>query len=433
MIPADETLHGFVQAFDMNFMRDALELHMPTLGSIASCRIERFRYRKQNRATFLYEIETSTGRNWVTGSLYKGRKAKRSFEEAHENRNVSYVPELDMLLEQFPQDRKLGYVSELMRVNNEALLQALVPFFGSGWRLSIIEIVPVRYRPRIAAVFKVAVSAIKEEKTAFHNFYVKIYAEDDIIKQFPNLSQNRDGLNFALLRPVAVIPQANAIIWPEVKGQSLADVLPNSGNREYFFKAATALSEFHQSHQVLVKVSADEVVRRDCIKHTEIISSILPALSGDLNELTNSLAQAFDKQIFVPCHQDMKPEHILFHNGRSVMIDVEGIALSDPALDIGNMLARISAGWWLNNISPQLCETAMAGFLNGIAPIDNHRLVAAFAFGKIKTATFAISHQVNNWARIASNELEDARKAIRTSIIPEVSANVNDEFSRIDT
>lgn len=63
MIPADETLHGFVQAFDMNFMRDALELHMPTLGSIASCRIERFRYRKQNRATFLYEIETSTGRN----------------------------------------------------------------------------------------------------------------------------------------------------------------------------------------------------------------------------------------------------------------------------------------------------------------------------------------------------------------------------------
>lgn len=99
MIPADETLHGFVQAFDMNFMRDALELHMPTLGSIASCRIERFRYRKQNRATFLYEIETSTGRNWITGSLYKGRKAKRSFEEAHENRNVSYIPELDMLLE----------------------------------------------------------------------------------------------------------------------------------------------------------------------------------------------------------------------------------------------------------------------------------------------------------------------------------------------
>ncbi len=75
-------------------------------------------------------------------------------------------------------------------------------------------------------------------------------------------------------------------------------------------------------------------------------------------------------------------------------VSLEGIALSDPALDIGNILARISAGWWLNNINPQLCETFMAGFLNGIAPIDDHRLAAAYAFGKIKTATFAISHQL---------------------------------------
>ncbi len=119
MIPTDETLHDFVQAFDMRFMHNAFELHMPALGSIASCHIERFRYRKQSRATFLYEIETSAGRNWITGSLYAGRKARRSFREADENKNVSYVPELGMLLEQFPQDRKLSYVSELRRNSSQ--------------------------------------------------------------------------------------------------------------------------------------------------------------------------------------------------------------------------------------------------------------------------------------------------------------------------
>jgi hypothetical protein len=426
MIPADEILHGFAKSFDMNFMRDAFETSMPTLGPITSCQIERLRYRKQSRATFLYEIETATGRSWITGSLYAGRKAKRSSEEAPENKSIRYIPELGMLLEQFPQDRKLSYVSELMRGNDEALLHALVPCFGRGWKLSVTEIVPIRYRPRIAAVFRVAVSAINKEETEFRRFYVKTYTEDDVTKMFQNLSQNRDGLRYALLRPVAVIPQANAIAWPEIDGHSIADILLNSGNRGHFVKAAAALTEFHQSHQSLARVSATEVVRRDCIKHAEFISSILPALSGALDELTNSLPQAFGEPIFAPSHQDMKPEHILFHNGQAALIDIEGIALSDPALDIGNMLARISAGWWLYDASPQSCETAMEGFLDGIAAIDDHRLVAAFALGKMKTATFAISHQVNDWVRIASHELEEASKAMRTLTIPNVGAHVSE-------
>ncbi len=147
MIPVDEILHGFAKSFDMNFMRDAFETSVPTLGPITSCRIERFRYRKQSRAIFLYEIETATARSWITGSLYVGRKAKRSSEEAPENKSIGYIPELGMLLEQFPQDRKLSYVSELMRGNDQALLHALVPCFGRGWKLSVTEIVPIRYRP----------------------------------------------------------------------------------------------------------------------------------------------------------------------------------------------------------------------------------------------------------------------------------------------
>ncbi len=259
----------------------------------------------------------------------------------------------------------------------------------------------------------------------FRRFYVKTYTEDDVTKMFQNLSQNRDGLRYALLRPVAVIPQANAIAWPEIDGHSLADTLLNSGNRGHFVKAAAALTEFHQSHQSLARVSATEVVRRDCIKHTEFISSILPALSGVLDELTSSLPQAFGEPVFAPCHQDMKPEHVLFHNGQAALIDVEGIALSDSALDIGNVLARISAGWWLNNASPQSCKTALEGFLDGIAPIDGHRLAAAFALGKMKTATFSINHQVNDWVQIASHELEAASKAMRTLTIPNVGAHVS--------
>ena len=62
MIPTDDALHGFTQSFDVGVMRGALETHLPSLGTVIACRIERFRYRKQKRAIFLYELETPSGR-----------------------------------------------------------------------------------------------------------------------------------------------------------------------------------------------------------------------------------------------------------------------------------------------------------------------------------------------------------------------------------
>lgn len=408
MIPKDDVLYGFVQSFDMSFMRSAFEIHMPTLGSITSCRIERFRYRKQNRATFLYELETASGRDWISGSLYAGRKVKRTFDEARENRNVGYIPELGMWLERFPQDRKLSFVSELMRNNSEILVNGLGPCFGSGWKLAITEIVPVRYRPRLAAVLRVEVRGTKGKVAIIRRFFVKTYAEGDVVGMFHDLSQNRDGRTYSLLRPVVVMQSANTIAWPEIPGPSLADALVDGGDRGQFTRVAAALTEFHRSDQVLPKVSPTEVVRRESAKHGKFISTILPSLAFVTDELARILPQAFGEQAIAPCHHDMKPEHVLFQDSHVAMIDVEGIALCDPALDIGNMLARISASCWLSNANPESCGMATAGFLEGIARVDDRKLAAAFALGKMKTATFAISHQINDWVRIATRELEEA-------------------------
>jgi aminoglycoside phosphotransferase (APT) family kinase protein len=129
----------------------------------------------------------------------------------------------------------------------------------------------------------------------------------------------------------------------------------------------------------------------------------------------HALPKAFPEHAVAPYHHDMKPEHVLIHGGRSTLIDVEGIALGDPALDIGNMLARISAACWLNGASLKSCKLAMMAFLDGLAPMPERRLAAAYALGKMKTATFAVSHQIEDWAQIASCEIDSAINALHST------------------
>jgi hypothetical protein len=60
----------------------------------------------------------------------------------------------------------------------------------------------------------------------------------------------------------------------------------------------------------------------------------------------------------------------------------------------------------------------MAEFLNGSLPLSERSVAAAFALGKMKTATFAISHQVDDWQRIAAHEITLAAKVLQTQSLP---------------
>jgi hypothetical protein len=400
-IPNDETLPGFQSAFDMEQMRTELEDAMPRLAKVHSCRIDRFRYRKGARATFAFEAITDSGAVWITGTLWPGLKAWNLFQK---NEGTGYSSRTHMLLERFPEDRKMPDIARVLKGNCTELLTALRQRHGSTVKIKSYQ--TVRYRPHIACVILLTISAPDTAEDC--KYYLKIYAEDDAATFSKNLERVADGENYALLRPAYIIPGLNAVLWPEITGTSLAQAIAGDSFSESLETAARGLRAFHTSSHDLPNLPAASLVQSDANKHTTFIRHFLPTFSSHLAELCEALPKQFDDALLSPIHHDMKPEHLLVRNDCCHIIDVEGLALGDPAIDIGNMVARIHALSWLNGVDPNQCKSVAAVFVESSSRIDPKRLSAAVALGKLKLATFAVSHQIENWETIARGEVETA-------------------------
>ena len=130
----------------------------------------------------LYElllVDEATGhakKQWVSGSIFKGGKAKKLSEKylstasanGANNADIqlpgfSYIQDLQMFVQCFPMDRHLPELAKIMEHGDPAVNALLMQQFGPGdWRMEHREIVPVRYRPGVGATMRATVRAQNE-------------------------------------------------------------------------------------------------------------------------------------------------------------------------------------------------------------------------------------------------------------------------------
>ena len=168
---ADPAFPQLKIATDPGYMKQTFRTHLHPVGGkvydIEDCRFIRLRYRQDSRRFLLYTlrlVEPDTGRERevrVTGLLYAQKdKAERAWRklQATDPRQeipdawltfepVSFVPELDMLVQVFPYDRRLPTLPLLVAGPPPELEPLLLARFGAGdWRAEAWNIEPVRYR-----------------------------------------------------------------------------------------------------------------------------------------------------------------------------------------------------------------------------------------------------------------------------------------------
>src|SRR5829696_6376067 len=165
---------------------------------IEDCRFIRLRYRQDSRCFLLYTLrllELDTGRErdvQVTGLIYaekdKAEQAWRKLKATDPQQEipdawltfepVSFVPELGMLVQVFPYDRRLPTLPLVMAGPPPELEPVLLGRFGPGdWRVQAWKVEPVRYREQRGAVLRYtararnAATGTRTEKS----FYAKVY------------------------------------------------------------------------------------------------------------------------------------------------------------------------------------------------------------------------------------------------------------------
>lgn len=399
MITPDPVLTSFTHAFDMNLMGAAIAKAWPTLPPVKSCRIERFRYRPGSRAVFLYELETGAATEWVTGALFADRK--RDKLRKVQSINNAFDAALNMTFERFPSDRKLPGLSLLLASREELVSRLFAAgVIASSADVTISNVRPMRYRPGLAAVMRID---LKTGNAGARTIYAKTYASADVAEIHRDFREPRGGDRHQLARTLGCLPPERIVFWEAAAGTPLPEFLKTGAvDMSRIASGLAAIAEFHRQPGMNAKqTSAAKTVALETRTHASFITSMLPKLSGALDRLCQTLPKPFTDDVMTPVHGDMKPEHVFLSGEAATLIDVEGIELSDPILDLGNLMARFDQLSRMPEHSPDACRHAFELAAAMQTEASDAKRAAAYALGKLKTATYAVRHQEPGWAEAA--------------------------------
>lgn len=367
---ADPAFPGLQTAGDPTLISPLLERHLRPAGgtaySIRDCSVFRVRYRKGARCVLQYVldlVDPATGAErtqWVTGVMYAGGKTRRKWEKLRASaREVpgadpafepfAFVPELDMLVEVFPYDRRLPGLPLLMAGPSPELEAPILEGFGPGWRVEAREVELVRYRAELGATARISVRA-REEATGRveeRRFYAKTYHDDGgerthgVLRTLGDRAHENDTA-FRVGAPVAYLKGLRTLIQEEMPGVTLRDVLlAGEGADLAVRRTAAALAELHLSgvavprlHTLRNEVAALERTGR-------LLRWACPHLGAEVEAAVGAVISNLQEVLPMPTHRDLKLDHVLLDGGRVGLIDLDGFAGADPLLDAANVMAHL--------------------------------------------------------------------------------------------
>ena len=435
-------------ATDPGLMKETFRTYLRPVGGkvydIEDCRLIRLRYRQDSRCFLLYTlrlVEPDTGREQdvqVTGLVYaeknRAEQVWRKLQATDPRQKipdawqtfepVSFVPELDMLVQVFPYDHRLPTLPHLAAGPPPELEPLLLTRFGPGdWRIEVWNTEPVRYLDRgvvlrYTARARNAATGTRREKS----FYAKVYRYKKAEQTYQALralwSQTGAREGFTVVRPLAYLSDLRAIILEEAPGTPLEEILLGDGDTtEAVRRVARALAAFNQGdapattrrylfadHAAYLE-RAGRVLRRGCPHLRLEVEAIIEGVLAGLQEVP-----------LRPTHRHLSPDHIFVDGDRTTFIDLDMFAKADPVLDPARLLTRLAMPAPQFPI-PRQRARAVAGefaqeYFAHVPAAWHDRLPFHYAGTLLKTADGFFRRQVPDWPGRIAGLLEEARDSL---------------------
>lgn len=367
---ADPAFPGLAFAGDVDSMRDLFAEHLRPVGEtpyeISGCNLFRVRYRKGARCVLQYSLDLSdptsgtTRTQWVTGVMYANGKARRKWEKLRKSAQevpatdpafepVAFLPELDMLVEVFPYDRRLPGLPLLMAGPSPEIESALLADFGEDWRTVGWDAELVRYRSELGATVRVSLRATEAAtgNTEERRFYAKAYNDEtgeaagrvlDTLREAAEASETA----FVVEGAVAYLEEPRILLQREIPGVTLRDRLLRDDDAEDALRlAARAVAQLHTSR---VEVPRLHPLQREVLvleRTGRLLMWARPDLAPRIDETVRAIVSALDDVPPAPTHRDLKLDHLLHNEGRVGLIDLDGFAGADPLIDTAGVMAHL--------------------------------------------------------------------------------------------
>jgi hypothetical protein len=452
--PIDFALPQVEIASDAGLMRELFRTHLRPCGrntyQIQDCTLTRIRRNVQSdRCILQYNlrlVDSATGREqiqWVTGVIYAKDRAEHVWQrliaaDPHQGISVNYktfepvsfIPELKMLVQLFPFDRRLPALPVCMRDPSAEIESLLLARFGPGnWQTESWNVEPIRYRAGLAVVLRYTVQASDEAtgRREKRRFYLKVYRDEkggeiyDVLKALYE-RDNVTGEHFTVARPVAYLSDLHALIQEEASGISFQEILLNGQDHQAESMArrvARTLAALHLDHISTTRHHPvqDEVAVLEKIRKTLQWAS--PHLKEELYTIVNDILRSLGGVRLRPTHLDLKTDHVLLDNNHCTLLDLDSFALADPVLDAAHILAQIVGLKFRPAASHERLRMAAGAFaeeyFNHVPGDWRRRLVPHYAGAALKVAVGFFRRQEPEWPEKVATLIKEAEASLTGS------------------
>src|SRR5688572_25115785 len=359
---------------------------------IEDCAPVRFRFSSSaSRCILQYCLrlrEPTTGRQWdqwVTGLVYAATgEAERLWQQMRDAdpradipdswltfEPVDFIPDLQMLVEVFPYDRKLHTLGSVLGGALRDLEPRLVDRLEAGaWSVVGRTLEPTRYRTELGAALRYTLE-VREARTARSRTlrcYVKVYRNQRGADTFALLSLSQRSAesqsHYSVVAPIVYLDELRSLVLEEAPGTALQQVLLQGRDPAPPMRAvARAVAAFNQDDLGITECHSLADQLEQVKRASDLVQWACPHLSAQVEEITavvvRGLADVRPSQI----HRDLKTDHIFLSGGRVIFIDLDSAALADPVRDPAHLFAHITARVGLDAMPCEQARAAAAAFV----------------------------------------------------------------------
>ncbi|HKC47543.1 MAG TPA: phosphotransferase [Gemmatimonadales bacterium] len=394
--PRDPDFPQLEIATDPRRMLDVFRAALKPLAgksvAIVDCVPFRFRCRQSGgRCVLQYTLRLSdprTGRewdHWVTGLLYvrpgEAERLSRELRAADPQQGipddwlpfepVDFIPELDMLVQVFPFDRKLRQLGLVLGDGIEPLERELLARLRPGsWLITRRTIVPTRYRTELGAALRLELQ-VRDARTGqlvSLCCYLKVFRNDhgEGTLAFLRACGDREtaATGFTVVRPLGYLPQVRTLALEEAPGTTLQHVLLNGRNAGPAVRAvARAVAAFNRAEPIITAEHRLVDQFADLHSAATLVQWACPETRAAVRKITDAVTAGLEEVPPAPIHRDLKPDHVFLLHGRVHFIDCDSVTLGDPARDPAHLFAHIVAGVGLDAVPLEQRRAAAAAFV----------------------------------------------------------------------
>jgi hypothetical protein len=430
-------------------MREVFQKHLRPLNNkvyhVRDCRLSRVRYRRGARCVLQYTLrlaEADTGSEriqWVTGVMYADDKTPRKWEKLRVSypkeiseiistfEPFSFIPDLGMLVQVFPYDRRLPTLPLLIAEPLPELKLPLLAQFGPGnWRTEVWNVEPVRYRAGLGAALRLTVQG-QDDATARRierRFYAKVYRDEGQGQQTHQVLRalwkqaRANGEGFTVARPLAYLSGLRTLLQEEAPGTPLEEILlGDRDTTEAARRVAQALAAFNQGDAPATTrryLLADQVA--DLERARRLLGWACPHLRLEVESIIEGVFAGLEEVPLRPTHRDLKTDHIFLDDDRTIFIDLDSFAKADPVLDPAHLLARLAAMPALFPIPRQRARAAAWEFAEEyfahVPRTWQDRLPLHYAGRLLEVAHGFFRRQAPDWPIRIAGLVEEARDSL---------------------